>query len=152
MVLESQTMFKLKIISEMSLQLSPMTQILSQQSPLLSHVQELKIDVDEAQWVNHVWQTFSDPGPSEWLELLRLFIAVQSLYVSIRGMPLIMSALQELAEGRAMEVLPALRDLSVERTQPEEDATESLVAARQLSFHPVTVVQPEDWYPDEDQE
>ena len=115
-----------------------MAQIFREQLPLLSHVEILEIGVAEYDWAD-LWR------PSRWLELLRPFIAVRSLYVSIKAMPLIVSTLQELAGGSAMEVLPVLCDLYVERWQrhsdEKEDAViESFVTARQLSFHPIPYV------------
>jgi hypothetical protein len=79
---------------------------------------------------------------SLWLELFHLFIAVQSLYVTKELVPPIAAALQELGEGRTMEVLPALRNLFFEGLQPAgpvQKAMQSFVASRQLSDHPVVI-------------
>jgi hypothetical protein len=67
---------------------------------------------------------------------------LQSLYISKGLVPLIESALQGLVGGRTMEVLPVLRELSLEGLQPSEPVPkgiESFVAARELSGHPLAV-------------
>jgi hypothetical protein len=86
------------------------------------------------------WQ--DDIESSQWLELLHPFTAVKDLYLSQEFVPRIAPALQELLEGRAMEVLPALQNLFLEVLQlsePVEEAVGRLVAARQLSGHPIAV-------------
>ena len=79
---------------------------------------------------------------SLWLELFRLFIALQSLYVSAELVAPVDAALQELTEGRTMEVLPALNTIFMEGLEPSGSVPEgikSFIAARQLSDHPVAV-------------
>jgi len=86
------------------------------------------------------WQ--DDIESSQWLELLRPFTAVKDLYLSQEFAPRIAPALQELVEGRAMEVLPALQNLFLEEPQPSgpvEEAVGQFVAARQLSDYPIAV-------------
>jgi hypothetical protein len=81
----------------------------------------------------------------QWLELFRLFIAVQSLYVSENLVPPVAAALQELTGGMAIEVLPALHNLSLEGLEPSghvQEDIQSFVMARQLSGRPVIVVGP----------
>jgi hypothetical protein len=83
-----------------------------------------------------------DIESSQWLELLHPFTAVKDLYLSQEFVPRIAPALQELVEGRAMEVLPAPQNLFLEVLQlsePVEKAVGRLVAARQLSGHPIAV-------------
>jgi len=75
--------------------------------------------------------------PSLWLELFHLFIAVQSLYVSKTLAPPVATALRA-SEGGTMEVLPALRNLSLEGHQPAR-SIQSFVASRQLSGHPIVI-------------
>ncbi|KAH9985806.1 hypothetical protein BJV74DRAFT_846353 [Russula compacta] len=104
-------------------------------SPFLSHVERLGL---------HGQPNTINMDPSQWLELFHPFIAVQSLHVSMHIMPLIAPALQELTGARAIEVLPELRILSLEKCQPSrsvQEAIESFVAARQLSNHPVVIQQ-----------
>ena len=86
------------------------------------------------------WQ--DDIECSQWLELLRAFTAVKDLYLSQEFAPRIAPALQELVEGRATEVLPALQNLFLEEPQqsgPVKEAVGQFVAARQLSGHPISV-------------
>jgi hypothetical protein len=148
--LESPTMFTLKIICQtIPLQLSPMTQIFGQRLPLLSHVEELQIQM--VLWESQ-WRFRLDPSP--WLQHLHLFVALRSLYVSKGLVKPIESALhgQELVGGRTMEVLPVLRELVLERLQPSEptpEGIESFVAARELSGYPITI---RNWIINEDED
>jgi len=143
--LESRTAFKLKIMCKIQWELedwksspaSPMIQIFSQQLPLLSHIEDLKIKTgkipyrwDSERWHDLGWDT------SRWLRLLHRFIAVRSMYVSKELMQFFEPALQELVGARTMEVLPALRDLSLDGLQPSgplPEGIQSFVAARQLA-------------------
>ena len=78
---------------------------------------------------------------SQWLEMLRIFIAVKGLYLSSRIMPRIGPALQEFV-WESVEVLPALETVFLEETfpsEPDEESIRQLVSARQLSDHPITV-------------
>jgi hypothetical protein len=128
-------------------QLSSMTQIFSQQLPLLSRVAIFEIrgpyySLDPSPHIG--WEDDPDMDPSQWLELFRLLIAVQSLYVSERLAHRFAAAMKELAGDMAMEVLPALRSLSLEGLQPSgpvQDAIKSFATARQQTSHPV-VIQP----------
>ena len=97
---------------------------------------------EDSPWVNDEWQYYSDMDTSQWLRLFHLFIAVRSLYVSERLVPLIKPALQELVAGRTMEVLPALCDLVLEGLQPSgpvPEGIDSFVVARQLAGYPVEI-------------
>jgi hypothetical protein len=113
MILRSPTKFELEIVRETpDWRLSSMTQIFSLHLPVLSHVELLKIRDDPA--VDFRWDYDSDMDPSQWLELFHLLIALQSLHVSKRLVPPIASTLQGFTRARAMDVLPALRSLSLE--------------------------------------
>jgi hypothetical protein len=122
-------------------QLSSMVQIFGQQLlPLLSHVEQLEISQDCQ--ANIEWIDNPDMDSSLWLELFHLFIAVQDLRVSEKLVPPIAAAMQELTGERAVEVLPALRSLSLEglgATGPVQQGIRSFVASRQQSDHPVAV-------------
>jgi F-box-like len=125
-------------------QLSSITQILSQQLPLLSPVEYFEICEPQFPLGDSriEWEDDPDMDPSQWLELFRLLIAVRSLYVSERLVHRVVAALKELTGEMAMEVLPALRSLWLEGLQPfglVQDAIKSFVTARQLTNHPVTV-------------
>jgi hypothetical protein len=78
---------------------------------------------------------------SEWLELLRLFTAVESLYISEEAVPRIAPALQELVVEGVAEVLPALETLTldVSTSGPIQEGIARFVSARQLSGHPVAI-------------
>jgi hypothetical protein len=109
---------------------------------------------------------------AEWLELLRLFPAVETMFVYRAMTGYIASALDEIAEGVVTEVLPALHLLFLEndgdgRDGSENDhddasdnddeydsyyqyyekplgSTERFLSLRKLSGHPVTIVKSED--------
>jgi hypothetical protein len=138
------TLFELEIKCERpDWQLSSMTEMFSQQLPLLSHVEELFIKEhtrDPLGW----WIDDPNMDSSQWLELFHLFVAVKRLTVSKVMVTHVAPALKELrvAEGIAVEVLPALRDLYVEGLEPSEpvwEAIQSFVTSRQLSNYPVVV-------------
>jgi hypothetical protein len=133
--------FSLQILCERSdWQLSSMVQIFGQQLPLLSNVQQLEIYQDRRE--NIEFMDNPDMDSSLWLELFHLFIALQRLYISKGLMAPVSAALQELTEGRTMEVLPALRSLFLEGLEPSgpvPEGIQSFVAARQLSDHHVDV-------------
>jgi hypothetical protein len=117
-----------------------MTQIFGQQLPILSHVEQFEIY--ESHWECGERPDVPDVDSSQWLELFHLFNFVQGLYVSKRFLPLVAAALQELTAERAMEVLPALRSLSLQELQPfgsVQEAIKSFVAIRQLSDNPVVI-------------
>jgi hypothetical protein len=148
-VLGSSARFELKIICERpDWQLSSVTQIFSQQLPLLSHVEQLKIS--ESTWEGLVWKDDLDMDPSQWLELFRLFVATQSLIVSERLVYPVARALQDLTGQVATEVLPMLHTLFLEGLEPSgpvHEATKPFVTARQLSHQPVIVQRWEPWTP-----
>jgi hypothetical protein len=134
--------FKLEIRCERpDWQLSSMAQIFGQQLPLLSHVERLKV-IFQYRHSNIKWINNPDMDPSLWLELFHLFISLQHLYVSKELVPPVAAALQQLREGRTMEVLPALHSLFLERLEPSgpvPEGIQSFVAARQLSYHHIAV-------------
>jgi len=82
---------------------------------------------------------------NHWLELLRPFTSVKSLYLSWDIVPHIAPAFQELIEERAAGVLPALQTLFLEDLDPDDpsgpvqEAIGSFVSRRQFSGHPVAV-------------
>jgi hypothetical protein len=136
--------FYLRIISET--QLSSMVQICGQQMPLLSHIEELKIEglPSKIEWIDdpHIYS-------SQWLELFHPFIALQRLYISDELVTFVTAALQELTERRTMEVLPAMQSLVLEGLEPSgpvPEGIESFVGARRLSGHHVAV---QSWDPND---
>jgi hypothetical protein len=98
-----------------------------------------------------------------WLALLHPFTSVKNLYLSKEFAPRILPSLQELVGGRTTEVLPTLQNIFSEELQPSpvqqtiktavasegpqpsvpvnpvQDAIKTIVTARQLSGHPVTI-------------
>jgi hypothetical protein len=77
---------------------------------------------------------------TEWLNLLLPFTAVKILYLSKPILPRIAPALQELAGARTTEVLPALKKVVFEGSQPWEPAQEGIVqfiSARRFIENPV---------------
>jgi hypothetical protein len=78
---------------------------------------------------------------TQWLEIFRPFIAVQSLDIFDLD-ELIAPALQELTGERVMEVLPALGRIGVPDRDPPgsvRQVLEPFITARQLANRPVTV-------------
>ena len=121
-------------------QLSSMAQIFSQQLPLLSHVEQLRIS--EVPWEGFEWKDDPDMDSSQWLELFRLLIAAQSLHVSKALVSPVTGALRDLTGQMAMEVLPVLQTLSLEGLEPSgpvHEAMKSFATARQLSHQPVII-------------
>jgi len=83
-----------------------------------------------------------DMGNTPWLELLRIFTAVEDLYLS-NGLALCVTrALRELTGEGLAGVLPALRNLSISRLEPSGPVREAIgkfAAARELSGRPIVV-------------
>ena len=80
-----------------------------------------------------------------WLQLLLPFTAVKNLYLSKECSPGIAAALQELVGSRITAVLPSLQNIFVKGLEPSGSFQENIgqfVAARQLSDHPITII---DW-------
>jgi hypothetical protein len=121
--------------------LSSVTQICNDHFSYLSHVDKLNV------------HTFPEgPGAklggkngidsSQWLELLRPFSGVRSLYVCDELEPLVAAALRELTGERTMEVLPALENILLDELGPSGSAQDDMkpfLAARQLCGRPIVV-------------
>ena len=129
---------KVKIFcGELDRQLSTLAQVFTPSLPPLSTVETLYIERPHSQldWKNNVVNT-------QWLEFLRPFVAVRSLYVSRGFTPGIVSALQTLVGGRVTEVLPALERISLgfpRRLGPVLGDIRKFAAARRLSGHPIAI-------------
>jgi hypothetical protein len=92
-------------------------------------------------YLSRVW-TDDDIDITDWLYILYPFTAVKNLYLSEAFWPHIAPALQELAEERTAEVLPALENVFLEGFQPSEPVQEGItefISARQLTDHPVAI-------------
>jgi hypothetical protein len=123
-------------------QVSLTAHLCSQLSFLLSSVEQLDILTEGCypiSWVN--------TDNTQWLELFQPFTAVRTLRVSHDWQSFIVSALQELTEERAIEVLPGLNSIYLEAYQPcgsEQQALEPFITARQHSGRAVAVYGNED--------
>jgi len=149
-ILESQAPFGFELgikCDRLDWQLSSMTQIFGQQLPLLSQIEYFQICEPHHHdpRANRIgWEDDPDMDPLQWLELFRLLISVQSLYVSERFMHRVVAVLKELTGEMAIEVLPALSSISFQGLQasgPVQDAVNPFVTARQQTGHPV-IIQP----------
>ena len=133
----SPTRFFLEIMcEEPARQLSSVTQVCNKHFPLLSQVERL--DICETPSMELAGR--NEVESSQWLELLRPFSAVRSLYVSETLEPLVVAALGKLTREKTMDVLPALKNLSLDEFEPSgsaRDAMESFISARQLSDRPI---------------
>jgi hypothetical protein len=121
-------------------QLSSLAQVFSSSIPqaLISTVEQLYIY--ESGFLEPRWQ--ADIEDSQWLDVLNPFTAVKDLYLSQNFVSRIAPTLQELVGERAIEVLPALQCLFLEKHHPSGDVQEEIVkfvAARQLAEHPIAV-------------
>ena len=119
-------------------QLSSLTQICNVHFPFLSQVDRLDISWASGLELEHM----NEVDPSQWLELFRSFSGVRSLYVSETPEPLVAAALGRLTGERTMEVLPALKIISLDELKPSGSARDAMglfIAARQLSDHPVDI-------------
>ena len=77
-----------------------------------------------------------------WLELLDSFTAVKNLYLSKEFTSHIAPALQELIQGRPMEVLPTLQCIfleGLESSGPAQEGIGQFAAARQATGHPIAI-------------
>ena len=119
-------------------QLSFLEQVCTSSLPSLSVMEDLYI-VKNPYWRPHRQGNVEN---TQWLDLLRSFIAVKNLYLLEEFVPSITLALQELVRGRTTEVLPILENIFLEWLPPSgplHDCIEKFVAARRLTSHPVKV-------------
>jgi hypothetical protein len=122
------------LCEELDWQISSMSQICSQCSPLLAGVERLDVRAD---YLRLGWQ--DDMDTIDWLDLFRPFTAVESLSVSGALGPHIAPALEEASGETVVEVLlPRLRTLQFECSR-KSASVEHFVAARQVSGNPVIV-------------
>jgi hypothetical protein len=128
------------VCRELDWLLSSLEQVCSSCLPFLSTLEDLHI-------LDHI-PKFSPPVKDIienrvlWLELLHPFTAVKNLYISEKNARRIGPALQELVEGRATEVLPALENIflqGLESSGRAQEGIERFVAARQSASHPIAI-------------
>ena len=136
-------------------QVSLMTQVCRKLSPYLSFVEKL----DMMPLPETALALQNDMDSTQWLELFHPFIAIQSLYVTKKLVPLVAPALQDLTGDGAKEIFPALSDLHLEGLEPSGSLWEAIqlfITARQLSDHPVAIeigeLQSEDGSSSEDED
>ena len=86
-----------------------------------------------------------------WVELLHPFTVVKNLHLCRTFAPRIGPALQELVDGKTIDVLPALENIFLQGLKPERSVEEGIgefVAARQVAGHPITVSPWANWKKD----
>jgi hypothetical protein len=111
-------------------QVSHLTQALSQMSAVLSNMVHFAIN-----WLEVPLEGIED---IEWVQLLRLFTSVQTLFVSGKFARYIACVLQDVNGERATEVLPALDLLCLE--DHPVSSVDKFIAVRRDSGRPVTIV------------
>ncbi|KAI9452118.1 hypothetical protein BJY52DRAFT_1190522 [Lactarius psammicola] len=114
-------------------QVSHVAEILSQSAAILSNVGDLSIDARD---LPSGEKDYMDG--TEWLDLFRPFVAVDTLHVSGKLAGHVAHGLEGVTEEMVAEILPALRSLCLE----EEPLTsvERFVEVRRFSCRPITVV------------
>jgi len=121
-------------------QVSSLAQVCSTSFPPLPTLERLNISIEKDQDSLLEWQ--GDMEDAQWLDLLHPFTSVKDLYLCKDSVAFIAPALQELSGETAIEVLPALQNLSLTGPQPSQPVKEAIgkfIAARQPSGCPVTV-------------
>jgi hypothetical protein len=130
---------QLKIICQgLGWQVSTLEQVCTSCLPPLPMLEDLYI-YGRQSWTSG-WKDDSENGL--WLQLLHPFTAVKNLYLSEQIALRIGPALQEIAEGRMMEVLPALQNIFLDRLEssvPVQEGIGKFVAARQVASRPIAV-------------
>ncbi|KAI0291091.1 hypothetical protein BC826DRAFT_1106068 [Russula brevipes] len=120
-------------------QVPSMALVCSQLSPFVSLIERLDLILI---YPHFDLQTEDTAESTQFLDLVRPFTAIQSLYVPERLVPLVVPALQGWIGERATEVLPNLRDLFLGGTTISgtiRRAIQPLLAARQLSSQPIAI-------------
>ena len=134
--------FEVKIpCNDLDWQVSSLEQVFTSCLPHLSTLEGLSIDSPGGwlpDWQDNVENTL-------WLELLLPFTTVKNLYISEEFARRIVPALQDLVEGRRIEVSPALENIflegldSLESSGPVEKGIGMFFSMRQVIGHPVAV-------------
>ena len=116
-------------------QVSHVAQILVQSGAMLSNVDDLSIDARDSDMPPGGTDFMDD---AEWLDLLYLFTAIETLHVSEKLAVHVARGLEGITGHTAAEMLPALRSLCLEGGSLA--SVGRFVAARRLSDLPVTIV------------
>ena len=131
--------FKVDILCRgLDWQLSSLEQVCTTCLPPFSILEDLYFYEDS--FSRPDWKHSVENG--QWLELLRPFMAVKNLYLSKNCASRIAPALQELVEGRATDVLPALQNIFLKGLESSGSVQESIgqfVDARQVANHPIGI-------------
>ena len=126
-------------------QISTLEQVCTSCLPPLSMLEDLYIY--ENTYSPPDWKDDIENGL--WLQLLRPFTAVKNLYLSEQIALRIGPALQEIAEGRTMEVLPALQNIFLDRLKSSgQEGIGKFVAARQVASRHIAVSSWASWFMD----
>jgi hypothetical protein len=123
-------------------QLASLAQLFTSSLPLFPTLEELYI----SEYFHSRVVMYGDVGVDNWntlwLDFLRPFDSVKSLYICKQFAFDVVRALQKLTGDKTTEVLPALKNILLEDDQPQRSVQKGIqqfVAARQLSGHPVDV-------------
>ena len=125
-------------MQELDWQLSSLVEVCSLLFPPLSTSKHLYI-YERRPSLPNLQDDFEN---TQWLDILRPFIAVKNLYVSEQFAPRIALVLRKLVGGGMTEVLPKLQNIFLEELRPSGPVHECIgqfVDARQLSDHTITV-------------
>ena len=124
---------------ELGSQLSSLAQVCASLLPTVSTVENLYIY--EAPSSALTWG--EDTESTQWLKLLRPFIALKNLYLFKNIVPRIASALEDLEEEDSIsELLPSLQNIFVQGLQSSghtEEGIREFIAARRRIGHPISV-------------
>ena len=123
---------------ELDWQLSALVEVCSLLFPPLSTSKHLYIDERRSTLPD----SQDDFEETQWLNILRPFVAVKNLYVSEQFSLRISAVLQNLVTGEMIEVLPRLQKIFLEELRPSgpiREAIEQFIAARSLSGINITV-------------
>ena len=112
----------------------------------LSTVEALNIEsrIWQPVWMGDASKKWLDGAVKNtlWLQVLLHFTAVKNLYLSKVFAPSIAATLQELVEGRIIEVLPSLQNIFVEGLESSvvfQEKIGQFIAARQFSGHSISI-------------
>jgi hypothetical protein len=105
-------------------------------------MENLRVDLQLGYLSGYSDYSGRNDGVDQWLELLRPFTAVKSLYLSWLGkfQPNLASALQELAGGRTTEILPSLQNIFLEMFEPSRAFHEAIGQFVATRGHPIAVL------------
>jgi len=133
---------------ESDLRLSYLAQFCASCLPTPSPFESLYIRVP----LDYMWEDVIDDPDTQWLELLRPFNTVKHLRLYRTVAPRVAQALRSLPLERVTEVLPALEIVFISRDDsrlelfgPVEEAMTEFADARQLSGHPVSIYNWDEW-------